>query len=325
MHKNKEQLWSGRIDTEDSERSRRWHQHIRCFSENEINLSKAPVFIGFCCDEGVKRNQGRIGAKHGPTSIRNSLGNLSCNVTFVAHDWGDICCNEDLEYVQEQLSNGIRDILLKDGFPIAMGGGHEIAWGSFLGAQKYLETVKPSSRLGIINFDAHFDLRKPSPHASSGTPFWQAHEYCLEKNIGFHYLVVGINRSVNTSALINAANTMKVQWIDDIELGDELSNKNSSELLEKLESFISELDYLYLSVCLDVFSAAYSPGVSAPASVGISPQTGIKTIRLIKRICKEKKTTLLLCDIAEMNPTYDIDNRTSGLAARLIYEIVSTG
>lgn len=63
---------------------------------------------------------------------------------------------------------------------IGLGGGHEIGWASYQGLMMHLEKQekgKDRINVGIINFDAHFDLRLPEVGPSSGTPFWQASEY----------------------------------------------------------------------------------------------------------------------------------------------------
>ena len=51
--------WSGRIDEYDSAEGYRWHQVINYIdlSENKIQKNNGVAFLGFCCDEGVKRNK----------------------------------------------------------------------------------------------------------------------------------------------------------------------------------------------------------------------------------------------------------------------------
>ena len=65
------------------------------------------------------------------------------------------------------------------------------------------------------------------------------------------------------------------------------------------------------------FSSAYAPGVSAPSSLGMEP---LFVLELLKHIFKSNK--IVSCDIAELNPTYDIDGITASLAARLVDIIV---
>ncbi len=39
----------------------------------------AVALIGFACDEGVRRNHGRVGAAAGPEALRLALGKLAIN------------------------------------------------------------------------------------------------------------------------------------------------------------------------------------------------------------------------------------------------------
>ena len=69
-------------------------------------------------------------------------------------DLGDVSCPDgDLESSQKSLARVVQEVVSQEAFPLVLGGGHETAWGHYLGLSKY------HGKLGIINFDAHFDLR----------------------------------------------------------------------------------------------------------------------------------------------------------------------
>jgi formiminoglutamase len=87
---------------------------------------------------------------------------------------------------------------------------------------------------------------------------------------------------------------------------------------------LAEIDELYVTVCLDTFPASIAPGVSAPSSLGISVEFVINMLHWIAQSQSAFHYNWQLTDIAEMNPNYDIDNRTAKLAARLIYEVVGS-
>ncbi|MGR5488749.1 arginase family protein, partial [Vibrio alfacsensis] len=83
--------------------------------------------------------------------------------------------------------------------------------------------------------------------------------------------------------------------------------------------FIASVDYLYLTIDLDVFNAALAPGVSAPAAIGLSIEHFYPFFNAIL----QHNNKLLMADIAEENPTHDIDNRTAKLAARLCWQMLA--
>lgn len=318
-------LWHGRVDKEELTPAFRWHERISPWNEASAGTvatdSAAPVLVGFASEEGVIRNQGRPGAKEGPRAIRQALAGLSYPLNESCFDAGDIACvDNNLEQAQAELGNLVCRILKNNQYPVVLGGGHEVAWGSFLGLHEFLSSEK-NPRLGIINLDAHFDLRNPEPLPSSGTPFRQIAWHCQHQNQPFQYCVLGINPSVNTAALFDFAQSNNVMWLTDLQCA--ASDQQQAEAV--LEPFISSLDYLYITVCLDVFPSAWAPGVSAPAALGVTPDIIFRLINQIKYLVQKHSVKWLMSDIAELNPLFDIDNRTARLAARVVHELMPPG
>jgi len=311
-------IWQGRVDREDSQMSQRLHQRVKQTSKL-VELNQVPVLIGFACDEGVRRNQGKPGASEGPNAIRKALANLSCPADYLFYDVGDhVCVDEDMEGIQQHTANTITQILEKNGKPIVLGGGHEMGWASFLGAQQFMQAHAPEKKMGILNFDAHFDLRNPKPVTSSGTPFRQCQEWCHLNNVPFNYFVMGINPSVNTDALFSFAKNTGVRWVEDVDC--HLANLTALEI--RLVDWLEDIDYIYLTHCLDVFPAAYAPGVSAPSAVGVEPATVLQLTQFLQAEVKRQGKTILIADVAEMNPSLDVDERTAKLAARIVHQIL---
>ena len=124
-------LWKGRVDNTaqetTAENSARLHQKIQPW-DNISDLKDSVTLIGFACDEGVRRNQGRSRAKQGPVQIRKALANTVFPANISVHDAGDISCNdENLEAAQQSLTRQVCKILSANGQPIILGGGHEMA------------------------------------------------------------------------------------------------------------------------------------------------------------------------------------------------------
>ncbi len=302
--------WSGRVDVEDGLDGKRWHQIIKEFPNvHEAYLEKPVVFLGFCSDEGVKRNQGRAGAAKAPEHIRKFLSALPIreSVASALFDDGDvIVVGHELEEARKEQIAEVRNILKRNALPIVLGGGHETAFGNYLA----LESVYDD--FGIINFDAHFDLRIPHPNSTSGTPFYEMAKEAEKNNRKFNYLCVGIQNNSNTKALFNRAKDFGVQY-----LTAEQVHANEKTVHETIDRFVGKNKRIYLSLDMDVFDSAFAPGVSAPAINGLSPYA---VQYLLKKIAASGKICLI--DVVETNPELDIDNRTSRLASYMISELV---
>ncbi|GAC14722.1 formimidoylglutamase [Aliiglaciecola lipolytica] len=302
--------WHGRIDSEDGVKGHRWHQLVQQTTD-KTDLS----ILGFNCDLGVAANKGRVGAKNGPNSIRASLCSLAWHLQQITiKDLGNVEATKTLEAAQQAYAQQVYAALLSSQFVIGLGGGHEIALPSFLGLHKNTQS-KPKPKIGIINFDAHFDLRLPNPQPSSGTPFYQIAEYCKQNSESFHYTCLGVAKPANTPALFERADALRVGY-----LLDEDCNIEAAKSL--LTPMLQEVDELYVTICLDAFSSAIAPGVSAPSSLGISLPFVVSIIRWLSQQQSSLGYAWRLMDIAEMNPLFDVDSRTAKLAARLVFEAV---
>ena len=315
----KREDWQGRVDAIDGESGRRWHQAVQPLE----GAARAGVaLLGFASDEGVARNQGRAGASEGPRALRRALSPLAFHAArgTPLYDAGDIaCCEHDLEGAQRALGARVEALLDHGHFPVLLGGGHEIAWGSFQGASAALARDGRLPRFGIVNFDAHFDLRRGP--ATSGTPFLQIREALAARGLPLHYLCLGISRASNTPALFRTAQECGARWL----LDEDLIWPRWEAACRAIDAFVEPLDAIQLTVCLDAFPAACAPGVSAPAARGIAPDLVLSLLRhLLDRAGHGTAASkVVFAEVAELAPCLDPDGRTARLAARLVHDLVT--
>lgn len=309
--------WSGRKSNPDIE-NQYWHQEIELLDINDLKKeSKIDIgIIGYVCDEGVRRNLGRVGAAEGPKILREKLAKLPIHFDSKrVVDFGDInCVDGDMESCQEGFSNIINQLISNKIFPIAIGGGHDMAYGHFMGIR---EAVKNTSKkkIGIINFDAHFDIRPVEKKSNSGTPFNQIITELEKTDETVDYFAIGIQRQSNTKELFEIAKNKHIDYA--INYDCESSAEEMKNLQERLKPIITNNDYLYITIDLDGFSSAYAPGVSAPSPLGFTPYFVFKMLHFLFDTRK-----VISCDIAELNPTLDRDNLTAVLGAKLVDFIV---
>lgn len=307
----KPSLWQGRKDTTNAERFFQKIHFIDSLEELD-HKEKSTIFLGFASDTGVLRNSGRPGAKLGPDQIKTSLAKLPCPNNGPYIDLGAIVCEgEALESAQAQYGQLINYCHQQGHTTVALGGGHEIAWAHYQGLAPHY------SKLGIINFDAHFDLRPYTAGqlGTSGTPFSQIASYCMEQKRSFDYCCIGIQEFGNTPSLFMRAQELKVNYLS----VEELVQQSLAWQIAFLDDFMLNLDYIYLSICLDVFAECFAPGVSAPQPLGITPW---QALPLLKYIMQSGKVVGF--DIAELSPPLDQEQKTARLAALIIAELLNT-
>ena len=299
MEKRTEFNWQGRTDSIDDWAQYRYHQVIQKEAANY-------ALIGFSCDEGVRRNKGKVGAKDAPDALRSALANMPWRLPkgqFLADTGTIICEGEQMEAAQQALGDSIREQLLEKRTPIILGGGHETFYGHYLGARSFLGADK---KIGMINIDAHFDMRPHEEQTSSGTMFRQI----LEEDAHAGYLVLGIQRYGNTESLFNTADRLGCEYV----LEEDLSEVNVEDVIA---DFAKQYDAIIVTLCMDVVDAAAAPGVSAPSVFGVAPKM---VRRIIQAATGHPKA--LSFDIAEVNPSLDCDGRTVKLGAAFVNEAI---
>ncbi|WP_462425286.1 formimidoylglutamase [Fusobacterium sp. THCT13E1] len=291
-------LWHGRFDSNEEIDLRIW-QIVKPF--DNVSKEYGICLVGYDTDDGIKRNQGRIGAEKGSNAIRKAMQSFPIVENLRIYDYQNLK-NKVLEEAQKEYSLKIYNVIKKELFPIGLGGGHDIAFASYSGIRK----AYPDKKIGIINFDTHLDMRSYDNGATSGTSFKQI----LDSDKNVKYSIVGFKKQGNTKRLIDTAKSYNVLILDE---------ENDEKFInDELKKYLADTDILYVTFCMDVFNASDAPGVSAPTIMGLDPKKGK---RILREIMKSKK--VVCADFAEVNPEYDIDSRTAKLAGSLIYDIMN--
>jgi formiminoglutamase len=135
-------VWQGRVDEADGPLALRWHQKVQPLA---AGCRPGVGLIGFACDEGVKRNKGRIGAAKGPQTLRGALANLAWHQSCPVYDAGYVSCTDgNLEAAQLRLAEVVASTISAGHRPLVLGGGHETAWGTFQG----IIAAHPTAKVG---------------------------------------------------------------------------------------------------------------------------------------------------------------------------------
>ncbi|MFI5664867.1 arginase family protein [Streptomyces sp. NPDC051684] len=230
-----------------------------------------------------------------------------------ALDAGDVAVDEGaLEAGQQRLGTLVTH-LVDAGHPVVvLGGGHEVAFGTYSGLER-TRAVRAGGRLGVLNLDAHFDLRD-DVRPSSGTPFLQMSRSEARHGRDLNYAVLGISQASSTQALFRTAETLGVRNLPDTECGV----LDLARVEAFVDAFLDSCDLVHLTIDLDVLPAAVAPGVSAPAAYGVP-------MEVVERVCARVAGSgkLVVCDVAELNPEFDVDTRTARAAARLVHRIAT--
>jgi formiminoglutamase len=146
----------------------------------------------------------------------------------------------------------------------AIGGDHSITAMMVKG----MHQAKPEEKIGILQFDTHFDLRDMTDNGpSNGTPM----RNLIESNVveGSNMYNIGLHGFFNTKDLKKYADEKGVNYFT----LRETRKKGIEETVSAcLEALAAKVDTIYLTVDMDVLDIAYAPGVPASTPGGMTTE-----------------------------------------------------
>lgn len=308
-------LFAGGRDPNDrklGQTTQRWPLEAEALSLSSFRAA----LVGFRSHEGVARNGGRIGAAEGPEAIRRALYrlNATCGKTGLSLercslvDLGDIALEESaLEEAQARLRKAVGACLLAGVLPIVLGGGHETAYGHFLGY------VEADLEVSIINVDAHLDVRdEPGGRSTSGTPFRQALEH-PGGTLDGRYACLGARPRANSPVYADYAKSRgaEIHWFDEVR-AEGLASAVGRQLASRHKA-----GGVMVSLDMDAVSSAYAPGTSAASPEGFSAEEFLAAAR----VAGQSRATASF-EISEVSPPLDRDGQTALLAALAVWHFL---
>lgn len=193
-------------------------------------------------------------------------------------DMGDVKMHvTDIQKCHLNIENGILEMMIKNGpiLPISIGGDHSITCPLVKGLQRY----QPGKKIGIIQFDTHFDLRNLHDGGpSNGTPMRGLIESgTVEPQ---HIVNIGLHGFFNSLALKQYADEQKVKYYTLRTVRKLGLEKVLSEALQYLDD---KVDLIYLTVDIDVLDVAFAPAAPASTPGGMHSWELLEAVYLLGR------------------------------------------
>lgn len=262
------------------------------------------VLLGCPQDEGVGRNGGRPGAADAPDAIRRSLYRLVAANHVRLFDLGNTRIGASLEETHDTQQKIVEQLLHDGKILISLGGGNDIAYPDCAALAAVAGDVL------ALNIDAHLDVRQ-SDQRHSGTPYRQLLDEGRLRPHLFH------ETAYQPFAIAEA-------HLDYLAALGALTHSLRSVQREGVEPFYRRMadepdaSAIFWGVDMDAFSAADAPAVSAPNPTGLHGED----LLTIAHIAGGHPRTRLF-EISEVNPAFDLDQRTCRLAAAAIWTFLA--
>ncbi len=272
---------------------------------NTDNFDEAKIVIIGIPDESQSHSL-RKGTSEAPDRIRhisnirdsytrNGIKTLGLPISGLGNskvfDYGNI--------KRDQIDEVLKKTISKSKIPLVLGGDHSIT-------TSVIKSISNSEGpLSLVYFDAHPDFVS-STRNYYGSIISDVLPYIDTKTS----LQIGIRTPEQEEIDNIKKNNIKViSPFDIVEKGVKQISDSILEILGK---------NVYVSFDMDCVDPAFAPGVSVPVPMGLK---NVEVAYLLKKIVKQG---ILGMDLMEVCPEYDIKDRTSHLASRMIGETISS-
>lgn len=221
---------------------------------------------------------------------KKSIGYPLNGISKKVFDYGDI--------TRQQIPETFEKIIKDSKIPISIGGDHSLS-------ATIIKQFSKSNKLSLVYFDAHPDFITSTKNYY-GSVFGDVLE--------FIDVQTSMQIGVRTPEQEERDNLKKYQIkvISPFDIAEKGISKISQQIIETVG------DKVYVSFDMDCIDPSHAPGVSVPVPFGIS---SVDAILILKKIASRG---ILGMDIVEVCPSYDVNNRTSHLASRMIGEVISS-
>jgi agmatinase len=272
-----------------------------CWANTE-NFSDAEFVIVGIPDESQSHAL-RKGTEEAPVKIREisnirdsferngkiSLGRPVKGTKKRVHDLGNISRN--------QIKDTFKKIVASSKIPISIGGDHSIT------GEIIKSIANQNEKISLVYFDAHPDF------VSSHRNYYGSVITDILSHIEIESSVqIGI-RTPEEEELENIKKH-NLRVITPFDLQKKGIENIANSILSKLGKNV------YISFDMDCIDPSFAPGVSVPVPLGLS---SIDCVYLLQRIVQKG---IIGMDIMEVCPRFDIKDRTSHLASRIISEVI---
>lgn len=269
---------------------------------NTDNLQESEFVIIGMPDESQSHSL-RKGARHAPQKIRQ-VSNLydaykrDNTITLARPFTGTKKRVYDMGDITRDGIESAYDRIAATQIPIAMGGDHSITAGIINALAKKHKSIS------LVYFDAHPDFISSTSgyHGSVITDIIPSIDMASSIQIGI--------RSPEQEELDNIK-----RYNLDIVTPCDVTEQGVKQITDRILDRLG--DNVYISFDMDSLDPAYAPGVSVPVPLGLNNS---EAVYMLKKIIQKKR--VIGMDVMEVCPDFDINDRTSHMASRIIAEMV---
>lgn len=267
--------------------------------------------MGVPFDRAVSLNQGAAKAPERLRELSVDMSDVTEDMTpirkGVLYDLGDIPVILDWEAYFQKVEAEAYQLMRSGRFCLFLGGDHSVTIPLHKAFGRYQRQRKDGGRIGIIHFDAHYDLCS----TYDGHPWSHA---CTEARAlegvvrGEDLTFVGV-RVAELSELEALARNPGICTIG----ARDVYTEGWDSVCRRLIAHYRDYDAVYVTLDIDVLDPAYAPGTGTPSTGGLGSR---ELLEILRRLLDTLPIRAM--DIVEVAPPLDVNDITSWAAMGVI-------
>lgn len=275
--------------------------------------------IGIPFDGGTSFGKG---AAKAPELIRELTGKYmsEANETWnpitsnrnLVYDFGDVPIFDSWETTFKVAERIAYEVMHFNKFTLILGGDHSITIPMHQAFKKHQLYKNPDAKIGIIHFDAHFDLCDNfdgNKWSHANTEKRAVDDIITTRDLLFLGVRVAENEEIQ---FLDQNKDICVIPARDVYLDGYLN------AFERIKEHFVGYDALYFTLDIDVLDPAHAPGTGTPVMGGITSRELLELVRLVL-----KELPVKAMDIVEVSPPLDVNHITSWAAVGIIHEVLT--
>ncbi|TVR93755.1 MAG: agmatinase [Spirochaetaceae bacterium] len=222
-------------------------------------------------------------------------------------------CDVAREDVFNEIGERTLYALSSGAVPVLLGGEHAVSFPAVQAVQQHLRSSEPRANIGIVQIDAHSDLRdryEDDPHS---------HATVMRRvfDLGVPMLQLGVRAISPEELSLRAQNPDRIRYIDARSLLRPTGQAAHQSIAERILPLLESLpEHLYLTIDADGLDPALIPATGTPEPGGLG---WYDVLEIIDAVAARRR--IVAADLVELAPIAGL-HASEFICARLVYQLM---
>ncbi len=222
-------------------------------------------------------------------------------------------CDRPREEVFAEIAARTQQALSAGAVPVLLGGEHSVSFPAVEAVQQHLRATEPGANIGIVQIDAHSDLRD----RYEDDPYSHATVMRRVFDLGIPVVQLGVRAISPEELTLRAQNPDRIHYIDARSLLRPTGQAAGKSIAQRIAPLLEALPrQVYLTIDADGLDPALLPATGTPEPGGLG---WYDVLEIIDTVAATR--SIVAADLVELAPIAGL-HASEFLCARLVYQLM---